>query len=87
MIEEVVDDGPEALLDRFGHLGVWDLDQVRGVAKSGLAQAVRFSRTYRFGTPIPARDVRRQLGSLPQGPMSIDAARFAGIYALGRSGA
>lgn len=87
ILEEVIDDEPRWLHERLRHLGVWDLGQIEAVSKEGTAQALRFSRTYKFQNPISARIVRRELGRYPQGPMGIDAAAFAQLYSMGRGNA
>lgn len=87
ILEEVIDDEPRLLHERFRHLGVWDLPQIEAVSRAGIAQALRFSRTYTFEMPIPATVVKRELGRLPQGPLAIDAGLFARIYSAGRANA
>jgi hypothetical protein len=52
ILEEIIEDEPRLLHERFRHLGVWDLQQIAAVAKAGTAQALRFSRTQTFEHPI-----------------------------------
>jgi hypothetical protein len=84
ILEEVIEDEPGLLHDRFQHLGVWQLQQIDAVSNAGLAQALRFSRTHRFEQPIPAAAVKHELGRYPQGPQGIHAESFARLYLMGR---
>jgi GNAT superfamily N-acetyltransferase len=85
VLEEVIVGEPSDLHERFQHLGVWRLDQVRAASRDGLAQMLRFSRTFQFVRPVLAGDVRRLVGHLPQGPTKITSDVYERLYAAGRS--
>lgn len=88
-VDAVVVDSPQALYERFRHLGVWQLALITDVARGGLAQAVRFSNTETFPRPVPL-DRLRALGGehetavIPYSPRLIPTALFAAIYQEGR---
>ena len=70
-LDEVVIDQPDALFERFQHLGVYGREQVRATAEpSGRAMALRFSDTEIFPEPVGLR----RFESLAQGlglPLSL----------------
>lgn len=84
ILEEVVVGEPSDLHERFQHLGVWTLEQVHAASREGLAQLLRFSRTFQFVKPVAAGDVRRHVGHLPQGPTKITSKVYEHLYASGR---
>lgn len=85
LLEEIVEDTPERLHDRFRHLGVWNLAQLQQVARGGVVQALRFANTETFDKPIALSLVRRVLGAAPQGPMSVASTAFAELYMAGHA--
>lgn len=84
LLEEVVVDEPVSLHERFRHLGVWRLDQIKLAATGGKAQALRFTHTERFAHTVPSPAVRALLGSVPQSPRHITGEQFQSIYEMAR---
>jgi GNAT superfamily N-acetyltransferase len=88
-VDDVVVDTPEALYERFRHLGVWQLAQIMEVARNGKAQAIRFSSTETFPCPVP-RGRLEALGKahdtavIPYSPRRIPPELFAAIYQEGQ---
>ena len=87
-ITEVVIGRPSALHQQFARLGVWGLDDIEGVAKGGVACALRFEDTEIFDTPISLQATREVLGKghrfSIQSRYKITSAEFADLYARGR---
>lgn len=87
-LDAVLADDPETLFERFRHLGVWSINEVRAAARQGKAQALRFTNTDTFPRPVPLARLT-QLGrehggsAVPQGPRRIPAQLFAAIYREG----
>jgi hypothetical protein len=84
ILEEVMVGEPSELHERFQHLGVWTLEQVRAASREGLAQLLRFSRTFQFARPVVAGNVRRLVGRVPQGPTKVTSEVYQRVYAAGR---
>ena len=84
LVEEVLDNSPARLHERFRHLGVWSLEQIQEVAHRGVAQAVRFSYTETFERTVPLDTVRRVVKQHPMSPRAISAEAFAEMYLEGR---
>jgi hypothetical protein len=88
-VDAVVVDSPEALYERFRHLGVWQLAQIAEVARNGTAQAIRFSSTEKFSCPVPLWRLQT-LGKaynaavIPYSPRRIPRDLFAAIYQEGQ---
>lgn len=89
VLDEIVEGDPEALYERFAHLGAYSrlavLDQAGG---RGRVQALRFSFTDLFGQPVPM-DVLKSLatkhggpGTL-QGPQRVTSTMFAELWRAG----
>lgn len=57
-LEEVVVDKPARLYERFKHLGIYTLDDVRGAAQEDLAMALRFADTEELEAPVPWERLR-----------------------------
>jgi hypothetical protein len=85
----VVVDSPQALFDRYRHLGVWQLAQISERARDGQAQAIRFSNTETFSRPV-SLDRLRILGDqhgaavIPYSPRLIPRGLFAAVYQEGQ---
>lgn len=86
ILEEVVEDSPEALRERFQHLGVWRLEQIERAARAGKAQALRFTYTETFARPVTGPALSDLLGSAPQGPRRLNRDGFALLYSKGHAG-
>ncbi len=82
-------DAPEALHDRFRHLGVWRLADVASAARRGQAQALQFTATEIFTRHVSLRRMRElasalaESGEPPQSPRAISSDLFAAIYREG----
>jgi hypothetical protein len=87
-VDAVIVDDPDTLFERFRHLGVWSINEVRAAARQDKAQALRFTNTDTFPRPVPLARLT-QLGrehggsAVPQGPRRIPAQLFAAIYREG----
>jgi hypothetical protein len=91
LLEEVVVDAPAALHARFARLGVWTEQDIRGAAKAGRAQALRFTHTEIFDNPPSGTEVQKiftkgELSGTIQGPRRIGAELFTTIYRRGAHG-
>lgn len=85
-LDDVVTGPPDELYERYRHLGVWDLWQVRLASPGGKCQALRFSNTELFPATVPLTRLRAMGQTQPQGPLRIAPERFAAIYREGLSG-
>ncbi|MEU4394993.1 GNAT family N-acetyltransferase [Kribbella sp. NPDC023855] len=80
---------PEELHSRFQHLGVWNLSNVIGAARNGVAEALRFTNTELFPRPVSLRRLAQLgtdngvSGAPPQSPRRISPDLFAAIYTEG----
>lgn len=90
-LEEVIAARPGELHQRFRHLGVWQQDQVTGVARNGTALALRFADTEIFPHRVTLRRLRQLASELGQ-PLSLRSAMriaptlFTAVYQEGLSG-
>jgi GNAT superfamily N-acetyltransferase len=90
-LEEVIAARPGELHQRFRHLGVWQQDQVTGVARDGSALALRFADTEVFPHRVTLRRLR-ELASEFRQPLSLRSAMrispplFTAVYQEGLSG-
>jgi hypothetical protein len=90
---EVTVDRPQTLYRRNAQLGVYDLDDVKRVGRSGKAMALLFGMTETFRTPVSlamAREFADQNGctNLPlRSPWRMPASMFDDIYERGTYGA
>ncbi|MFD0576152.1 GNAT family N-acetyltransferase [Dactylosporangium darangshiense] len=90
-LDEVVVGAPDELHDRFQHLGVWDRATVGQAARGGRVQALRFTNTEIFPTPVPRarlRELSQRYAShdqVPFGPLPIPADLFTALYEEGRT--
>jgi GNAT superfamily N-acetyltransferase len=87
-LDETLTGKPVVLFQRFRHLGVWQLDQVRQAAKAGQAQALRFADTEIFDRQITLRRLRKLADRHGQtlalrSPQKITADLFGAIYQEG----
>lgn len=87
-LDEALTGKPTALFQRFRHLGVWQLDQVTQVAKSGQAQALTFADTEIFQRRIPLQRLRQLAADhghtlALRSPQKITAGLFTAIYQEG----
>jgi ribosomal protein S18 acetylase RimI-like enzyme/predicted nucleic acid-binding protein len=90
-LEEVISAKPASLHQRFRHLGVWQQDQIAGVARDGTALALRFADT----ELLPHRVSHRRLEQLAasqncrppslQSAVKISSQLFTAIYQEGLS--
>lgn len=90
-LEEVISAKPTSLHQRFRHLGVWQQDQIAGVARDGTALALRFADT----ELLPHRVSHRRLEQLAasqncrppslQSAVKISSQLFTAIYEEGLS--
>lgn len=85
LLEEIFVDTPAALHTRFGRLGVWTLQDILSVAKSGKAQALRFTHTEIFDRPPIGNEIKKiftkgKFSGTLRGPSSISAELFTTIY-------
>lgn len=83
-LDEVIEDEPHALHDRFRHLGVWREDQVAGSAHDGVAQALHFSGTEVFASPVTLARMRELDVDPPMAPRLIATDVFAILYREGQ---
>lgn len=84
-LEAVTEGSPEALHERFRHLGVWQLQQVQAASRGGQAQALRFANTEVFQSPVPLARLR-QITRVPLGPTELTAEQFTKLYSAGTAG-
>jgi hypothetical protein len=84
-LDDVVTGPPEELYDRYQHLGVWKLDQLREVSTDGKLQALRFSNTELLDPCVPLNRLRALGMYITPGPKRIDSDLFAKIYREGHS--
>lgn len=90
-LEEVIAARPAELHQRFRHLGVWQQDQITGIARDGTALALRFADTEIFPRRVPLRRLR-ELASQYRQPLSLQSAKkispqfFTAVYQEGLSG-
>jgi len=83
-LDDVVVGTPEELHDRYQHLGVWRLDQLREASKEGKLQALRFSNTELFDPGVPLNRLKAFGVHITPGPRRIGPDLFADIYREGR---
>ena len=83
LLEELVQDSPERLDERFRHLGVWRQEQIVAAASNGQAQALRFTHTEIFSRRVSLRTLKQIVGRPPRGPVAISGSAYASIYAAG----
>lgn len=82
-------EAPDALHDRFRHLGVRRLADVAQAARRGQTQALQFTATEIFTRQVPLRLFRRlaatfpDSGEPPQSPRAISSDLFAAVYREG----
>lgn len=87
-LEESVIGRPNALFQRFRHLGVWDQDKIAQAAKTSGTEALRFADTEIFEHEVSLRRLK-QLAEVHRQPltlrsrMKINAELFAAIYREG----
>jgi GNAT superfamily N-acetyltransferase len=87
-LELVVEGEPEELHDRFQHLGVWELSQIRGEGDGRLRQALRVTNTEIFPHPIYLSRLKALSGSrhgllYPLSPRKIEPELFEQLYREG----
>ncbi|MFI7332304.1 GNAT family N-acetyltransferase [Micromonospora aurantiaca (nom. illeg.)] len=87
-LELVAEGAPEELHDRFQHLGVWELSQIRGAGDGRHRQALRVTNTEIFPHPIRLPRLKVLSGSrtnllYPFSPRKIEPELFAQLYQEG----
>lgn len=82
-LESVSEGTPDELHERYRHLGVWELPQIRAASRKGRAQALRFINTEVFPRPVPLDRVR-EVARVPLRPTLISADQFEMLYGEGR---
>jgi hypothetical protein len=90
LLDDVIEGTPEALYERYSHLGVYTLGDIRAAAgKRGIAQALRFSKTDLFDSPVGHKayqELALSRGTRPflQSPQRVSSDIFAAVWARGR---
>jgi hypothetical protein len=88
-LDDVVVGGADELHARYQHLGVWSRSKVAEASRDGRVQALRFTNTEIFPTPVPRAKLRAlslQFAShdqVPFGPRLIPADLFTALYEEG----
>jgi GNAT superfamily N-acetyltransferase len=83
-LDQVVEDDPDMLFERFEHLGVWSREDVRRAGSGGSAQALVFSNTEVFAEPVSYAETIRLIKAAPMSPRSVSSDVFALAY-VGRA--
>jgi GNAT superfamily N-acetyltransferase len=79
-LDQVVEDDPDVLFERFEHLGVWSRDEVRKAGREGSAQALVFSDTEVFDEAVSYAETVAMIKSAPMSPRLVKPDVFARVY-------
>jgi GNAT superfamily N-acetyltransferase/predicted nucleic acid-binding protein len=89
LVDDIVVGHPDHVFNRFAHLGVYTLDEVRACSSQERVMALRFSHTRVFDDPIPLakyRDLVNEAepgrGIALAGPQPVDEQVFASLARL-----